>query len=112
MAVTMNRQWLRNRTKTTKIPKGAASQTEYMVVHGNYFNGACCYDYGNMESTVHDDGAGTMSALYFGSSTDWTKGAGSGPWGMTDYGKWSLRGRGPGSGRHELEVSVDRVSGQ
>jgi len=85
MAVTMNRQWLRNRTQTTKIPKGAASQTEYMVVHGNYFNGACCYDYGNMESTVHDDGAGTMSALYFGSSTDWTKGAGSGPWGMSDY---------------------------
>jgi len=26
-----------------------------------------------------------MSALYFGSSTDWTKGAGTGPWGMTDY---------------------------
>jgi hypothetical protein len=85
MAVTMNHQWLRNRTQTTKIPKGAASQTEYMVVHGGYFNGGCCYDYGNMESTVHDDGAGTMSALYFGSSTDWTKGAGSGPWGMTDY---------------------------
>jgi hypothetical protein len=85
MAVTMNRQWLRNRTQTTKIPKGSASQTEYMVVHGSYFNGACCYDYGNMESTVHDDGAGTMSALYFGSSTDWTKGAGSGPWGMADY---------------------------
>jgi hypothetical protein len=85
MAVTMNRQWLRNRTQTTKIPKGAASQTEYMVVHGAYFNGACCYDYGNMESTVRDDGAGTMSALYFGSSTDWTKGAGKGPWGMTDY---------------------------
>jgi hypothetical protein len=85
MAVTMSRQWLRNRNKTSKIPTGAQSQTEYMVVHGNYFNGACCYDYGNMESTVHDDGAGTMSALYFGSSTDWTKGAGNGPWGMADY---------------------------
>lgn len=85
MAVTMNRQWLRNRAKTTHIPTGSMSQTEYMVVHGAYFNGACCYDYGNMESTVRDDGAGTMSALYFGSSTDWTKGAGKGPWGMTDY---------------------------
>jgi hypothetical protein len=85
MAVTVSKQWLRNRTKTHKIPTGAASQTEYFVVHGSHFNAGCCYDYGNMETTVHDDGPGTMSALYFGSSTDWTKGAGNGPWGMTDY---------------------------
>ena len=85
MAVTVSKQWLRNRTATKKIPTGSASQTEYFIVHGNYFNSKCCYDYGNMETTIHDDGAGTMSALYFGSSTDWTKGAGTGPWGMTDY---------------------------
>ena len=85
MVVTVSKQWLRNRTATKKIPTGSASQTEYFVVHGSYFNSKCCYDYGNMETTIHDDGAGTMSALYFGSSTDWTKGAGTGPWGMTDY---------------------------
>jgi len=85
MAVTVNKQWLRNRTKTHKIPVGAASQTEYWVVHGSHYNTGCCYDYGNMETTVRDDGPGTMSALYFGSSTAWTKGAGKGPWGMTDY---------------------------
>ena len=85
MAVTVSKQWLRNRTKTTKIPTGSAPQTEYSVFHGSYFNSKCCYDYGNMETTIHDDGAGTMSALYFGSSTDWTKGAGSGPWGMADF---------------------------
>ena len=85
MAVTVSKQWLRNRTNTKKIPTGSASQTEYFVVHGQYFNSKCCYDYGNMESTIHDDGAGTMSALYFGSSTDWTKGAGTGPWGMADF---------------------------
>jgi hypothetical protein len=85
MAVTVSKQWLRNRTKTTKIPTGSAPQTEYSVFHGKYFNSKCCYDYGNMETTIHDDGAGTMSALYFGSSTDWTKGAGSGPWGMADF---------------------------
>jgi hypothetical protein len=84
MAVTVHEQWLRNRVNTHKIPTGAASQTEYMVVHGAYFNNACCYDYGNMESTVGDDGAGTMNALYFGSDTDWTRGAGNGPWAMSD----------------------------
>ncbi len=85
MAVTMNRQWLRNRTLTTMIPKGSASQTEYMVVHAAFFNNACCYDYGNMEANVGDDGAGTMSALYFGNDTDWTRGAGKGPWPMADF---------------------------
>ncbi len=85
MAVSANRQWLRNRTHTHQIPIGSASQTEYMVVHGNYFNNGCCYDYGNMETNVGDDGAGTMSALYFGSDTDWTRGDGNGPWAMADY---------------------------
>jgi hypothetical protein len=85
MAVTITKQWLRNRTNTHKIPVGAEAQTEYFVVHASRFNGLCCYDYGNMETTVRDNGNGTMSALYFGSSTEWTKGAGSGPWGMADY---------------------------
>ena len=89
MAVSTNRQWLRNRLQTKKIPTGSKPQTEYMVVHAA-FAGAiagtngCCYDYGNMETQITDDGPGTMSALYFGSATDWTRGAGSGPWGMMD----------------------------
>ncbi len=90
MAVSTNRQWLRNRLQTKKIPTGSKPQTEYMVVHAA-FAGAiagtngCCYDYGNMETQITDDGPGTMSALYFGSATDWTRGAGSGPWGMMDF---------------------------
>ena len=84
MAVSANRQWLRNRTSTTKIPTGSESQTEYFVVQGLYYNNGCCYDYGNMEAKVHDDGNGTMDALYFGSCTGWTTGAGAGPWGMAD----------------------------
>jgi non-reducing end alpha-L-arabinofuranosidase len=89
MAVSTNRQWLRNRLQTKKIPTGSKPQTEYMVVHAA-FAGAiagtngCCYDYGNMETQITDDGPGTMSALYFGSATDWTRGAGSGPWAMMD----------------------------
>jgi hypothetical protein len=90
MAVSTNKQWLRNRLQTKKIPTGSKPQTEYMVVHAA-FAGAipntngCCYDYGNMETQITDDGPGTMSALYFGSATDWTRGAGSGPWGMLDF---------------------------
>jgi hypothetical protein len=87
MAVTVDRQYLRNRDKTSKIPVGAASQTEYFVIHGKYFNAKCCWDYGNMEAQVKSDGVATMSALNFGTSDNGyaAPGAGTGPWVMVDF---------------------------
>ncbi len=87
MAVTVSQQYLRNRNKTSKIPVGAASQTEYFVIHGKFFNAKCCWDYGNMEAQVKSDGVATMSALNFGTSDNGfaSPGAGSGPWFMVDY---------------------------
>ena len=89
IVVSKGYQWLRNRTAVKKIPTGSNPQTEYFVVHGDYAGRAagtngCCYDYGNMENHIGDDGPGTMSALYFGDATDWTRGAGNGPWVMLD----------------------------
>ncbi|HVZ89672.1 MAG TPA: arabinofuranosidase catalytic domain-containing protein, partial [Polyangia bacterium] len=90
MIVSKGYQWLRNRnTATNTIPTGSQAQTEYFIVHGDYAGAAagtngCCYDYGNMEKIVTDQGPGTMSALYFGDATDWTRGAGNGPWVMLD----------------------------
>jgi hypothetical protein len=89
MVVSVGYQWLRNRTSTKKIPTGSNPQTEYFVVHGDNAGRAantngCCYDYGNMERYISDDGPGTMTALYFGNATDWTRGAGNGPWVMLD----------------------------
>ena len=48
---------------------------------------AQCFDYGNAESDNHDDGAGTMEAVYFGTATAWGKGKGTGPWVMADMGE-------------------------
>ena len=89
MVVSKGKQWLRNRTMTIMIPTGSNPQTEYFVVHGDYAgaiagSNGCCYDYGNMEKLIGDQGPGTMSALYFGDATDWTRGAGNGPWVMLD----------------------------
>jgi hypothetical protein len=89
MIVSKGYQWLRNRTAVKKIPTGSNPQTEYFVVHGDNAGRAagtngCCYDYGNMENHIGDDGPGTMTALYFGDATDWTRGAGNGPWVMLD----------------------------
>jgi hypothetical protein len=62
-----------------------------MVAGGTFYNGACCFDYGNMETNSHDNGEGTMEAVYFGSCTIWGKGAGNGPWVMGDLenGLWA-----------------------
>ena len=70
--------------KTSGIATGDQPETEYMVTSGKYSNGGCCFDYGNAETNNDDDGAGTMEAVYFGSSRGWGKGAGNGPWVMAD----------------------------
>ena len=37
-----------------------------MVTSGDYYNGGCCFDYGNAETNSMDNGEGTMEAVYFG----------------------------------------------
>jgi non-reducing end alpha-L-arabinofuranosidase len=76
-------------------PSGTATgdnpETIYMVTSGDYYNGSCCFDYGNMETNMRDNGEGTMEAVYFGNCTIWGKGSGSGPWVMGDLenGLWA-----------------------
>ena len=71
---------------------GDNPETEYMVADGAVYNGGCCFDYGNMETTSRDDGEGTMEAVYFGSCVIWGRGMGTtGPWVMGDLenGLWA-----------------------
>jgi len=78
-----------NQAKGTAM--GDEPETEYMIVHGDYYNGGCCFDYGNMERNSADNGEGTMEAVYFGNCTIWGKGAANGPWVMGDLenGLWA-----------------------
>jgi hypothetical protein len=71
--------------------EGDNPQTIYMVVQGDYYNGACCFDYGNAERNNNDNGEGAAEAVYFGSCTIWGKGRGNGPWVMGDLenGLWA-----------------------
>ncbi len=71
-------------TKTNGIAKGDDPETEYMVTDGTYYNGSCCFDFGNAEMQPVAGGYGTMEALYFGNNNWWDKGAGNGPWIMAD----------------------------
>ncbi len=85
-------------TTASQTATGDNPETEYAVVSGTFFNGSCCFDYGNMETSIHDDGEGTMEAVYFGNCTIWNEGGGSGPWVMGDSRKRSV-----GRGQHPLQ---------
>ena len=56
----------------------------YMVFDGTHFDSGCCFNYGNTSTNSRAVGRGTMSTVYFGTSTAWGKGEGSGPWIMSD----------------------------
>ncbi|KAJ7778099.1 alpha-L-arabinofuranosidase [Mycena metata] len=70
--------------KTNGIATGDAAQGMYAVLDGTHFNGGCCFDYGNAETSARDTGNGHMEAIYFGTERTWGTGSGSGPWIMAD----------------------------
>jgi hypothetical protein len=65
------------------VPKGAATgdqpETEYMVSSQNGLVDGCCFDYGNGETDSHDDGNGTMEAVYLGGGVVWGTGTPGAP---------------------------------
>jgi hypothetical protein len=69
---------------TSGIATGDNPESEYAVLDGTHYNGGCCFDYGNAETNNHDDGNGTMEAIYFGNIKVWGYGTGNGPWIMAD----------------------------
>ncbi|KAK2027043.1 alpha-L-arabinofuranosidase B [Colletotrichum zoysiae] len=64
--------------------RGNDPEGMYAVLDGTHYNGGCCFDYGNAETSSTDTGNGHMEAIYFGDNTGWGTGAGSGPWIMAD----------------------------
>lgn len=69
---------------TNGVATGDDPEGMYAVFDGNRYNNGCCFDYGNAETDSHDDGNGTMEAIYFGTNTVWGTGTGTGPWIMAD----------------------------
>ncbi|KAI5460775.1 glycoside hydrolase family 54 protein [Mariannaea sp. PMI_226] len=72
-----------NNAKGTAV--GDQSEGLYAVFDGTHYNKACCFDYGNAETTNTDPGNGHMEAIYFGQGDGWSgSGSGNGPWIMAD----------------------------
>jgi hypothetical protein len=59
---------------------GDQAETEYMVSGQTDLVNGCCFDYGNAETDAHDDGNGTMEAVYLGLGVVWGTGVNGGPW--------------------------------
>jgi hypothetical protein len=66
------------------MPTGKDPEGIYMVTSGTHVNSGCCFDYGNGETSRTYVAGPSMDAIYFGTSTQWAHGAGSGPWIMAD----------------------------
>jgi len=56
----------------------------YMVLDGTHYSSGCCFNYGNTSTNSRAVGTGTMATVYYGTATAWGKGAGKGPWIMSD----------------------------
>jgi non-reducing end alpha-L-arabinofuranosidase len=69
---------------TTGVATGDQPEAMYMVASGKHYNQWCCFDYGNAETNNMNNGPATMEAVYFGNSTQWGRGSGTGPWVMAD----------------------------
>jgi non-reducing end alpha-L-arabinofuranosidase len=52
----------------------------YMVASGTHVNGGCCFDYGNVEASISDNGNGHMDAVNLGTTCFFPPCTGIGPW--------------------------------
>jgi len=84
---------------------GDAAEGIYAVLDGTHYNGACCFDYGNAETSSHDTGNGHMEAIYYGDSTVWGTGSGSGPWIMADLENGLFSGSSAGNNAGDPSIS-------
>jgi non-reducing end alpha-L-arabinofuranosidase len=100
------------RNNSTKgMATGDQAESIYMVADGKHYNQWCCFDYGNAETNTKDDGAATMEALYFGKSTQWGKGSGTGPWVMGDLEDGVFAGQSFSAPSTNVSLNYDYVTG-
>ncbi|SFW78072.1 alpha-L-arabinofuranosidase B [Amycolatopsis australiensis] len=90
---------------TNGIATGDQPEGMYAIFDGTHYNGGCCFDYGNAERNSHDNGNGTMEAIYFGNIKVWGYGTGNGPWIMADLENGLFSGVNPGYNANDPSIS-------
>lgn len=92
------------------IATGDEPEGMYAVLDGTHYNSACCFDYGNAETSNTDTGNGHMEAIYYGDSTTWGSGAGDGPWIMADLENGLFSGVSSGQNTGDPSISYRFVT--
>ncbi|KAK6066875.1 alpha-L-arabinofuranosidase B domain protein [Seiridium cupressi] len=95
---------------TSGIATGDVAEGMYAVLDGTHYNDGCCFDYGNAETSNTDTGNGHMEAIYYGDSTAWGSGAGSGPWIMADLENGLFSGSSSGNNAGDPSISYRFVT--
>ncbi|GAA4629538.1 alpha-L-arabinofuranosidase B [Actinoallomurus vinaceus] len=90
---------------TSGIATGDQPEGMYAVFDGTHYNGGCCFDYGNAETSNNDTGNGHMEAIYFGNIKVWGYGTGNGPWVMADLENGLFSGVNAGYNANDPTVS-------
>ncbi|KAM0473617.1 hypothetical protein ACHAPX_008022 [Trichoderma viride] len=90
--------------------KGDAAEGLYAVLDGSHYNGGCCFDYGNAETSSRDTGNGHMEAIYYGDCNVWGTGSGSGPWFMADLENGLFSGANPKNNAADPSISYRFVT--
>ncbi|KAK6584924.1 hypothetical protein PZA11_003148 [Diplocarpon coronariae] len=91
--------------KAVDTATGDEPQGMYAIFDGTHYNGGCCFDYGNAETSSSNTGNGHMEAIYFGDNTGWGSGGGSGPWLMADLENGLFSGLDPGKNSDNPTIS-------
>jgi non-reducing end alpha-L-arabinofuranosidase len=74
----------RHPAPSTGVAVGDEPEGIYMVTGGVHVNRGCCFDFGNVEAKIHDDGAGHMDAVNFSTKCYFGSCTGDGPWVQAD----------------------------
>jgi len=82
----------------------------YMVGSGRSVNDSCCYDYGNVETDMKDDGTGTMETINLSKECWFTPCTGTGPWVLADLENGLFAGGPTGHNTKNTSVAYDYVT--
>ena len=91
---------------TTGLPTGAKPEGMYMVGSGKIVNDSCCYDYGNAETDMKDDGTGCMECINLSKECWFTPCTGTGPWVLADLENGLFAGGSSGHNTNNTSVAL------
>jgi hypothetical protein len=94
---------------TTGVAVNGEPEGMYMVSSGTHVDSGCCFDFGNAETNLRDNGASHMDAVNLTTYCEFSPCSGSGPWVEADMENGQYMG-GAGSNPNDTTSNSDFVT--